>query len=103
MKLAIYYLTCKDIKEARKISDILLSKKLIVCAKEIPAHSSFIWKKNIENADEILLFFESIIGNFDVIEKEIRKIHSYETFILVELPVNKTTKDVREWIEDSLE
>ncbi|OGH48289.1 MAG: hypothetical protein A3A51_00640 [Candidatus Levybacteria bacterium RIFCSPLOWO2_01_FULL_39_10] len=103
MKPTIYYITCKDKKEARKIADVLLNKKLIICAKEIPVYSSFIWKGKIEKTNEILLLLESVKENFKAIEKEIRKIHSYETFVLFEIPVSKTTKDVKNWIKDSIQ
>jgi periplasmic divalent cation tolerance protein len=101
MKTAIYYLTCADDWEADKIAKSLLSQKLIVCAKQMPVNSTFRWKGKIAQDKEILLSMESIEENFEKIEKEIRKLHSHETFVLYSTPV-KTTKRVEEWIKEEL-
>ncbi|MEK7559659.1 MAG: divalent-cation tolerance protein CutA [Patescibacteria group bacterium] len=102
MKMAIFLLTCADDKEADKISKVLLEKKLIACAKKLPVNSSFWWKGNIDKANEVLVLFESIEENFKKVEEEIRKIHSYETFVLFSLPVSQTTKAVEDWLKKEL-
>jgi len=99
--MAVYYLTCADDWEADKIAKSLLKKKLIVCAKQMPVASSSLWKGKLVQDKEILLILESIEENFDKIEKEIRKLHSHETFVLYSTPV-KTTRKVEEWIREEL-
>ena len=102
MKLCILLLTCANSEEADKISQSLLTKHLIVCAKKLPVSSSFLWKGKIDSASEILLIMDSWQEHFDTIENEIRKIHSYETFTLFSIPVNNTTKKVKEWIKGEI-
>lgn len=102
MKMAVFVLTCADKKEADKIGDVLLKKKLIACAKEFSVSSSFWWKGKIDNSQEVLLMMESIEENFEIVNKEVRKVHSYETFVLFSLPVGQTTKDVEKWLNKEL-
>lgn len=102
MKVCLFYLTCADDWEADKISKALLSKRLIVCAKKLPVISDFLWKGKVTNSSEVLLILESVEENFDKINKEIKKLHSYETFVLLTIPVSKTTKEVEKWMRDEL-
>ena len=67
MKPCLLFLSCKNIKEADKISGQLLKEKLIVCAKKIPINSSYLWKSKIESAQEVLLIMDSIEENFEKI------------------------------------
>jgi uncharacterized protein involved in tolerance to divalent cations len=101
MKMAVYYLTCADDWEAGKIAKSLLAQKLIVCAKQIPVLSNSRWKRKLLEEKEVLLSMESLQENFAKIEKEVKKLHSHETFVLYSIPV-KTTKKVEEWIKEEL-
>ncbi len=102
MNVCLFYLTCADSKKADKISKALLEKRLIVCGKKLSINSSYLWKGKTNNSDEILLLMESIEENFDKVNEEIKKLHSYETYVLLTIPVSKTTKKVKEWIKDEL-
>lgn len=102
MKICLYFLTCANLSEANKIAKALLEKHLVVCAKTFPVSSSFLWKGKIDSSKEALLIMESIEENFNKIEKEIKKLHSYKTFVLFSLPILKTTKGVEKWIKTEL-
>ena len=102
MKMAIFYLTCADDREADKISKALLEKRLVACAKKLPVSSAFWWKKKLDNEKEVLVMFESMEENFDKVNKEIKKLKSYETYVLFCLPVGKATKDVEDWLKKEL-
>lgn len=102
MKMAIYYLTCANAKEADKIANALLEKRLIVCAKKFSVESKFWWKQKIDNAREVLVMLESTEENFEKIEADVKKLHSYEAPLLVCIPVSKTTKGVGKWLKEEL-
>jgi len=102
MKINLLFLTCTNKKEADLISQSLLKKHLIVCAKKLPVSSSFFWKGSINKANEIIFIMESIESNFKAIEQEVRKLHSYETFTLFALPVSKVSSGVVKWMKDGL-
>jgi len=101
MKMCVLMLTCANQKEADKITKSLLEKRLIVCAKTSSVSSSFLWRGKIDSSDEILLIMDSIEENFEKINKEVKKLHSYETFVLTSLGV-KTTKEVEAWTKEEL-
>ena len=98
----VLLLTCADKKEADKIANSLLKKRLIVCAKKTPVSSSFLWKNKIESSNEILLIMDSVIENFEKINSEVKKLHSYKTFVLTSLLVSQATEDVENWVKREL-
>ncbi|OGH11391.1 MAG: hypothetical protein A3B38_01015 [Candidatus Levybacteria bacterium RIFCSPLOWO2_01_FULL_36_13] len=100
--MAIYYLTCKDNGEVDEISNALLEKKLVACAKKFPVESRFWWQGNIDNANEVVVMYESMEENFEKINTEVKKLSSYETYILFSIPVSKTTKEVESWLKEEL-
>jgi len=102
MKMILLFLACVDDKEAEKISQALLEKHLIVCAKKTSVSSAFFWKGKIDKTNEVLLVMETIEKNYDEIEKEVRKLHSYKTFVLSAIPVIKYSKGVEAWLKEGL-
>jgi periplasmic divalent cation tolerance protein len=102
MKPCLLFLSCKNIEEADVISVCLLKEKLIVCAKKIPINSTYLWKNEIESDSEILLIMNSIEENFKKIDKEVKKIHSYKTYNLLMLKVNKINDKALKWLQDNL-
>jgi len=102
MEISLLFLTCANDTEADAIIKTLLKKRLIACAKKMPVSSSSWWKDEIESGKEVLVIMESIESNFTQIEKEIQKLHSYETFVLVSSPINQSSTGVSQWISKSL-
>ena len=91
-------LTCADQAEAQKIADALLTLHLVACVKFEPVHSKFWWKGEVEEADEVKISMLSVAENFDRIEAEVAKLHSYETFVLQAMPINQLSKKAAEWL-----
>lgn len=103
MKPILLFLTCVNKKEAEAITQTLLGKRLVACIKQTPVASSFLFHGKIDHANEILLIIESLQLKFNEIEKEIRKIHSYKTFVLTAVPIIKTSRGVEQWLKENIE
>jgi periplasmic divalent cation tolerance protein len=71
------YTTCKDKKEAKKLADILLKKKLIVCANFWSVESRYRWKGKLESGKEYALLMKGKSKAKEII-CEIEKNHSYD-------------------------
>ena len=102
MKMTILFLSCANKKEADLIVESLLKKKLIACAKRTPISSAYRWKGKIESGCEVLLLMETVEEKFDAIEREVGTLHSYETFVLLSVPVNRVSKGVEKWMREGL-
>lgn len=96
------FLTCEDRAEAEKIAHVLLEKKLIACAKYVPIDCSYWWEGEITEGKEVLVVMESRLDLFDTVEAEVKKIHSYETFVLTTNRVEKVSKKAEKWLNKTL-
>lgn len=96
------WLSCAHRDEADKIAKVLLDKKLIACAKQLPVKSTFSWEGKTDRSEEIWMSMESREDLFDEIEAEVAKLHSYDTFVLTSTPMTKISKKAQNWLEESL-
>ena len=99
-KLCHLWLTCADKKEADKISEVLLKKRLVTCVRQMPVSSAYWWKGKIEKSEEVLLMMESRENLFDQIEREVAKLHSYETPSLTATPVSQISASAKKWLNE---
>lgn len=76
--MAIAYITCKDSKEAEKISEFLLKKRLIACANIFPVKSMYWWKSKIASHKENVIIVKTSNKNFKRLAIEVKRLHSYE-------------------------
>lgn len=100
--MILIYLTCKDNEEANKISESFLKKRLVACAKKLPVESKFWWEGKIDNTNEVMVMFETVEDKFEAIEKEVDRLHSYDTPMLFSVTVSKTTDKVEAWLKEEI-
>jgi periplasmic divalent cation tolerance protein len=91
-------LTCGSWQEAQNVTDALLGSKLVACVEQLEVRSKNWWQGAIEDSKEIKLIMTSIAEKFDDIEAEVRKHHSYDTFVLHMLPVEKLNDEAVAWL-----
>lgn len=94
--------TCADRAEADKIADALLADKLIACAKFFPIDSKFLWKGEVQQGSEVMLNMLTVADNFEKIKSTIAGLHSYETFVLEQIPVTRVSTEAQAWLESTL-
>ena len=98
-KHIIIFVTCPSRKEAKSLTDILLSSKLVACVSMIPGvGSKYWWRGKIEYSVEVLLILKTISKNFGKIEKLIKRMHSYEVPEIIALPIVDGSKQYLKWL-----
>ena len=95
-------LNCGSWQEAQRIADVLIEKRLVACAEFMEVKSKYHWHASIEEAKEIKLIMHSAGHLFEKVEAEIRKLHSYETFVLQALPVSHVSQKAKTWLAEEL-
>lgn len=93
-------LTCGSWQEAQRIVDSLLEQKLIACAEFMEVKSKYHWKGKVQDDKEIRLVMQSAEHLFDRIEAEVKKLHSYETFVLQASPIVRISAAAAMWLEE---
>jgi periplasmic divalent cation tolerance protein len=95
--------TCPTLSEARKISRSLLQKHLAACVniQISPVESIYRWKGKIETAREHLLLIKTTNRRLKSLEREVVRLHSYETPEFLVLPISSGSKSYLRWLSES--
>ncbi len=99
--MALAYITCRDKKEANKITIHLLRKRLIACANVFPIKSMYWWNNKIAGHNEYAIFAKTNDENFKKLEIEVKKIHSYEIPCILKLDA-VANKEYEKWSRNEM-
>jgi periplasmic divalent cation tolerance protein len=100
----LFYITCKNKKEAEKIASSLVKKNLSACVNILPGVKSYFkWNKKINIAKEIVLIGKTTSKNMNKINIHVKKIHSYDCPCIVFVSLQNGNKDFLRWIKSSVQ
>ncbi len=101
-RVIIVMVTCGSKREAERIARVTVKKRLAACGTAIGAkvHSTYRWKGRVESATETLLLLKTTLARFAKLEKDIRRIHSYDVPEIVAIPVVAGSARYLEWVAD---
>ncbi len=95
----IIYTTVGSLRDAQKIAQRLLEKRLIACANIFPLSSRYWWQGKIEKGKEFGLFLKTKMKRYKALEKELKEIHPYEVPCLLAFRVERGERNYLKWIE----
>lgn len=100
----VVLVTCGSAKEARRIARALVERRLAACANtvQVPVHSVYRWKGKLESAKEFLLIVKSSQQRFAALEKQIKRLHSYEIPEIIALPIETGSREYLTWLGESM-
>jgi periplasmic divalent cation tolerance protein len=96
--------TCGTLTEARRIARTVVSKRLAACVNIIlsPAESFYTWKGKLKKAREYLLVMKTTAKRLADLEKEVRRLHSYDVPEFIALPIVAGSRDYLAWLQESV-
>jgi len=102
-KFVIIFVTCASKDEARKIVAALLKKRLVACGNIIGGiESKFWWRGKINSAKETLLILKTKVAKFKAVEKEVKRLHSYDVPEIIAMPIVAGSAEYLGWIDDTV-
>ncbi|MEE2001108.1 divalent-cation tolerance protein CutA [Alkalimonas sp. MEB108] len=93
--------TCPNQLEADQITAALLQQRLAACIQQQAVSSHYVWQGKLEQSSEILLLIKTTAHCYPALEAEIRKLHSYDTPEIIQLPIEAGFADYLQWVKDS--
>ena len=99
-KYCIVTTTCDDKQNVEKITKALFDNEIASCIQTHNINSTYVWKGNIENADEIILYIKTRKELYKEVETCILDNHSYETPQIVQIPITDGYLDYLNWIDE---
>lgn len=95
----VVFMTASSEEEAARIATGLLQKRLIACANLIPRiRSLYRWKGRLCDDAETLLLCKTRSELFPSLEKEARRLHSYEVPEIIGLFVAEGSAPYLAWV-----
>jgi len=96
----IVLVTCATKSEACSLAASLVEKRLAACSNisGSPVTSIYRWKGKVERAKEVLLVLKSTRAAFPALEREVRRMHSYDVPEIIALPVIAGSRPYLAWL-----
>jgi periplasmic divalent cation tolerance protein len=98
----VVLVTCASIGEARKIGRRVVEKNLAACANILPSvESIYRWKGRVERAREVLVVLKTSSTRLRELEREVKRIHSYDVPEFIVLPIVAGSREYLGWVREN--
>jgi periplasmic divalent cation tolerance protein len=100
----IVLVTCGSRTEARRIARRLVESRLAACVNVVtaPVESVYRWKDKVEKGSEFLLIIKTVSARLKRLEKEIKRLHSYNLPEFVAVPITAGSREYLLWVAESV-
>lgn len=89
--------------EAIRLARHLLTRRVAACVNILPgARSVYRWKGAVEEAEEHVLIIKSRRDLFELLQRELASLHTYEVPEVVALPVIDGSESYLSWLDGEL-
>ena len=89
-----------DKDSAKKTAKLLVERRLAACVQMFPIESVYLWKGEVRDENEIMLYIKSKTVLFGEISAAIRANHSYEVPEIIQIPITDGLPEYLKWIGD---
>jgi len=100
----IVMVTCGSPKEAKRIAQSVVGKRLAACVNIVqsPVESIYAWKGRVEKAREYLLVMKTTAKRLAELEREVKRLHSYDVPEFIALKVTGGSASYLSWLGSSV-
>jgi periplasmic divalent cation tolerance protein len=101
-----YYLvmvTCANPIQAKLIARSVVEKRLAACVNILrgPIESHYRWKDKVEKAREGLIIIKTTARRLGALEREVKRLHSYEVPEFIALPIVAGSSAYLNWLDEN--
>ncbi|HEX7897061.1 MAG TPA: divalent-cation tolerance protein CutA [Planctomycetota bacterium] len=102
MSETLTLVTCRDVRQARRIARALVVERLAACVNVVPGVASiYRWKGKVEEAREALLLVKSTSARARRLEARVKALHTYEVPEVVTLKIDGGGADYLRWLREN--
>jgi len=104
-KYRVVLVTCATLEEARKIARGVVEKRLAACVNIVThaVESFYTWEGKLENNSEYLLIIKTSEERLGELQKEVLRLHSYDTPEFVVMPIVAGSEEYLAWLGESVD
>ena len=102
MSETVTFVTCRDVRQARRVARALVAERLAACVNVVPGVASiYRWKGKVEEAREALLLVKSTSSRAKRLEARVKAMHSYDVPEILTLNAAGGSADYLRWLRES--
>lgn len=100
----VVFVTCGSLPEARCIARGVVDARLAGCVNIVsaPVESVYRWNGKVEKAREFLLIMKTTARCLRALEREVKRLHSYEVPEFIALPIVAGSREYFAWLGASV-
>ena len=99
----VVLVSCASLGEARRIGRSVVEKRLAACANVWGGvESIYRWKGKVERAREVLVIMKTTAIRLKELEREVKRMHSYDVPEFVALPIVAGSREYLKWLVESI-
>ena len=97
------YITAPSFDVADAIGRTLVEERLAACVNILrgPIESYYRWNGKVEKARELLLLIKTTARKLSGLEREVKRLHSYDVPELIALPIVSGSKGYLDWLDEN--
>ncbi len=96
--MVFIYSTCQNVEEARKLSKLIVERKIAACVNAWPIESCYTWEGKMKCENEYALLIKTNESKVQDVEDLIQQNHSYSTPIVAAVDVRRVNRAYKEWM-----
>lgn len=100
--MVFIYSTCRDLEEARRISKLIVEKRIAACVNMWPIESCYTWEGALKCESEHALLIKTNESKVQDIEDIIQENHSYSTPVVATVDVRRVNRAYKEWMSGTI-
>jgi periplasmic divalent cation tolerance protein len=95
--------TCANPIQAKLIARSVVEKRLAACVNILrsPIESHYRWQGKVEKARELLLLIKTTARKLGGLEREVKRLHSYEVPEFIALPIVSGSEAYLDWLDEN--
>ena len=98
-RVLVVLVTTSNRREAMRIAQAVVKRKLAACANLVPSVTSiFHWKGQVQKSRETLLIMKTSARRYPALADFVRSMHSYEVPEIIAFPIEKGFRPYLEWV-----
>jgi len=99
----VVFITASSKKEAVLLAEMLVGSQIAACVQILPKiQSIYRWQGEIQRDEEHIMVVKTTQENFDLLDTEVREMHSYTTPEIVAVPAVAVSTPYFEWLDENV-
>ncbi len=98
MKFISVYTTVSTRRQAERIAEAVVKKRLAACANFFAIGSRYWWNGHVNRAREWAIIFKTVERHYPQLEQELHHLHPYVLPAIVTFPIRRGLQSYLSWI-----